>query len=80
MSPLSKDSHWSTLVRAKVRADRYDQYLTYETIANSCEMPLSTIYDICGDTSSYRYHNNPKKDEDRGVLGRLRQLTYVIWN
>ena len=77
MSPSSpviheKGSHWSTLVRAKVRAGRYDQYMTYEVIADPRKMPLSTIYDIYSDTSSHRYHDNPKNDEDRG---RSRKIT-----
>lgn len=59
-------TEYDTPTRKAVRSDRFDHALTYQAIANTRQIPKTSVIRICDDTSSRRSIHNPKKEEKRG--------------
>ena len=76
MPPSSPIAHtaqqeWPTPIRAKVRSDRFEHSMTYQSISDTRDIPYTSVYDICNAPLSRRGANYKKTKEARGVKSKI---------
>ncbi len=76
-------TEWATPVRKAIRTDRFDHAMTIRVIADTRQIPITTVYDICDASSSRRSSNNPKSQEKRGRKSKIsakevRQMELIL--
>ena len=76
MPPSSPIAHtaqqeWPTPIRAKVRSDRFEHSMTYQSISDTRDIPYTSVHDICDAPSSRRGANYEKTKEARGAKSKI---------